>query len=159
VRDYKKNRMEFLKRKNRRSNLIKELSNIITVSNESLLEMEANDSFCKKVFEILNTLESKISIQEQDYENISIKLIREIIDKNEFSKNVGRVLFFRDEEVEAVELNISELSLKLEEILGIATFTMEYGDFILVDNDLKFGISIESAEYQYEFYSWGTASR
>lgn len=70
VSDYKKNKMEFLKRKNRRGNLIKELSNIITVTNEGLLEIEANDSFCKEVFERLTTLKSKPSLNEQDYKKI-----------------------------------------------------------------------------------------
>ncbi|WP_420826593.1 YxiF family protein [Sporosarcina limicola] len=39
--------------------------------------------------------------------------------------------------------------------MDITKFTIGYGDFILVADDLKFGICIERTEYQYEFYSWG----
>ncbi|WP_335872621.1 YxiF family protein [Bacillus sp. 2205SS5-2] len=155
--DYKRNRIELLKRKNRRNYLIKQLSDIVTVSEESLMGIEKNDLFCKSVFNKLSTLKSVISIKEGSYQNninSSIKLLNSIFEKNNIHIHSGRILFFRDGEIEAVELNMEELYRNLEEILEKVKFTSGYGDFILVSDDLAFGICIERTEYQYEFYSW-----
>lgn len=157
--NYKSNKMEFLKRKNRRNNLIKELSNFISINNESLLEINTNDLFCKKVFEKLSTLKSEVSLKGEDYkENIqnSIKLLEKTLKNSSLRNNRGWVLFFRDEEIEAVKLNINELYNHLTKILEITKFTVGFADFILVSDELDFGICIERTEYQYEMYSWGT---
>lgn len=156
--DGNQNKMEFLKRKSRRNNLIKELAKIISVTNNSLLDIEENDLFCKAVFKLLTTREYQISIKEQDYrKNIqaSIKLLKNTFEQEEFGNKKARLLFFRDEEIEAVQLSIKELSDALEEILNITKFATGYADFMLVTDDMNFGICIERTEYQYEFYHWG----
>ena len=53
--DERKNKMELLKRKSRRKNLIKEL-NCVFLTEEPFLDIEDNDLFCKKVFSLLNTM-------------------------------------------------------------------------------------------------------
>jgi len=154
----KRNKMEFLKRRNRRNNLIKELSNFTSVTYESLMESDINDLFCQKVFDMLSTLTNKVSIKEENYMgNIktSIQLIEKTLRNSNLHNNSGRVLFFRDEEIEAVQLNINELYNHLNKILDITKFTIGYADFILVSDSLDFGICIERTEYQYEMYIWG----
>ncbi|MEY9867589.1 hypothetical protein ABIE66_002968 [Peribacillus sp. B2I2] len=44
---------------------------------------------------------------------------------------------------------------KLTDILVFTKFTTGNGDFILVDDEFKFGICIERTEYQYELFIWG----
>jgi len=63
----KSNKMEFLKWKNRRNNLIKELSNFTSVTYESLMEADVNELFSKKFFDMLSTLTNKVSIKEENY--------------------------------------------------------------------------------------------
>ena len=50
----RKTKMELLKRKNRRKNLIKKL-NFMNLTEKSFLDIEDNDLFCKKIFSLLNT--------------------------------------------------------------------------------------------------------
>ena len=154
----KSNKFEFLKRRNRRNNLIKKLSNFTSVTYESLMEADINDLFCKKVFDLLSTLTNKVSIKEENYmDNIktSIQLIEKTLKNSNLSNSSSRVLLFRDEEIEAVQININELYNHLNKILDITKFTIGYADFILVSDNLDFGICIERTEYQYEMYIWG----
>src|SRR5690625_5348979 len=101
----------------------------------------------------MNTIKNKVSIKEENYMgNIktSIQLIEKTLRNSNLHNNSGRVLFFRDEEIEAVQLNINELYNHLNKILDITKFTIGYADFILVSDSLDFGICIERTEYQYE---------
>lgn len=151
------NKISLLKRKNRRRNLMKELLHIVTISDESFLDIEANDLFCKKVFEKLAMIDPTLTLNGvNDKENISasIKLLKGTIAKSDSSIIVGRIFFFSETEIEAIEIKISEIHRELEKIVDMIKFTAGDGDFILVTDDLRFGICIERTEYQYEFYRW-----
>lgn len=154
------NQLAHLKRKNRRRNLVKELSNIVTISDDSPLDIEVNDLFYKKVFWKIAEIEPTSTLNELNYKgniSVSVKLLKEIFVKSDYSMIVGRLFFFRDTEIEAVELKISEIHRNLDDIVDMIKFTTGYDDFILVTNDLEYGICIERTEYQYEFYRWGAS--
>ncbi|MDQ0221025.1 hypothetical protein ELQ35_19620 [Peribacillus cavernae] len=150
-------KMELLKRKNRRKNLIKEL-NFMNIIEEPFLDIEDNDLFCKKVFSLLNTKKNKVLLEGDDYkENIqkSIQLLNETIDNIEGIPKKGSLLFFRENEIEAVLINVNEVFSNLDKVLKLTKFLEGYGDFILVAEDLYFGLCIERTEYFYEFSVWG----
>ncbi|MGE6376180.1 YxiF family protein [Peribacillus muralis] len=152
-----KAKMEYLKRKNRRNYLIKEISNFTNVTIESLMDMEKNDDFCQSVFRWLSNLNCNIIIKgENDQENIrcSIQLLKDILPQF-ICKKTGRMLFDTGEELEAIKVNFDDVNSILEDILVFTKFTTGYGDFILVDDQLKFGICIERTEYHYELFIWG----
>lgn len=154
--DERKTKMELLKRKSRRKNLIKEL-NFMNLIDEPFLTTEDNDFFCKKAFSLLNT-KKKIQLQGDDYkENIqkSIKLLNETINNIEEPPEKGRLLFFRENEIEAVLINVNEVFRHLDKLLELTKFSVGYGDFILVTEDFNFGVCIERTEYFYEFSVWG----
>ncbi len=153
----RKTKMELLKRKNRRKNLIKKL-NFMNLTEESFLDIEDNDLFCKKVFSLLNTKKNKIQLSGDDYkENIqkSIQLLNEIIDNIEVPTKKGRLLFFRENEIEAVLIHINKVFSNIDKVLELTKFKAGYGDFILVTEDFNFGLCIERTEYFYEFSVWG----
>ncbi|KAA6451853.1 hypothetical protein FZC77_13625 [Bacillus swezeyi] len=157
MRDERTTKMELLKRKSRRKNLIKEL-NFMNLQEEPFLEIEDNDLFCKKVFSFLNTKKNKIQLHGDDYkENIqkSIQLLNETIDNIEVTPEKGRLLFFRENEIEAVSINVNEVFINLDKVLDLTKFSMGYGDFILVAEDFHFGLCTERTEYFYEFCVWG----
>ena len=115
----RKTKMELLKRKNRRKNLIKKL-NFMNLTEESFLDIEDNDLFCKKVFSLLNTKKNKIQLSGDDYkENIqkSIQLLNEIIDNIEVPTKKGRLLFFRENEIEAVLIHINKVFSNIDKVL------------------------------------------
>ncbi|MFY0521528.1 YxiF family protein [Lysinibacillus sp. UGB7] len=150
-------KMELLKRKSRRKNLIKEL-NFMNLTEEPFLDIEDNDLFCKKVFSVLNTKKNKIQLQGDNYKvNIqkSIQLLNEIIDNTELTLKKGNLLFFRENEIEAVLINVHEVFSNLDKVLELTRFSVGYGDFILVAEDFNFGLCIERTEYFYEFSVWG----
>ncbi|WLD93037.1 hypothetical protein [Alkalihalobacillus sp. AL-G] len=150
-------KMELLKRKSRRKNLIKGL-NFMNLTEDPFLDIEDNDLFCKKVFSLLNTKKNKIQLQGNDYkDNIqkSIQLLNETFDNIEVTRNKGRLLFFRENEIEAVLINVNEVFSNLDKVLELTKFSVGYGDFILVAEDFYFGLCIERTEYYYEFSVWG----
>jgi hypothetical protein len=150
-------KMELLKRKSRRKNLIKEL-NFMNFTEEPFLDIEDNDLFCKKVFSLLNTMKNKVRLQGDDYkESIqkSIQLINDTIDNIEVIPKKGRLLFFRENEIEAVLINVNEVFSNLDKVLELTKFSVGYGDFILVAEDFYFGLCIERTEYFYELSVWG----
>ena len=66
-----KNKINILKRKNRRNLLIKELSKHMEISLESFLDVDDNEDFCKRIFKKLETIKDKTIIQGKDFkENI-----------------------------------------------------------------------------------------
>ncbi|NMD72236.1 hypothetical protein HHO41_18355 [Bacillus sp. DNRA2] len=155
--DERKTKMELLKRKNRRRNLVKEI-NFMNLSDEPFLDIEDNDLFCKNVFSMLNTRENKIQLQGDTYkEHIqkSIHFLNETINNIEVIPKQGRLLFFRENEIEAVLVNLNEVFSHLNEIIELTKFSVGYGDFILVAEDFNFGLCIERTEYFYELSVWG----
>ncbi|MGF9856577.1 YxiF family protein [Priestia endophytica] len=153
----KTTKMELLKRKSRRKNLLQELS-YITFTEEPFLDVEHNDRFCKKVFSLLNIKKNKIKLQGNDYkENIqkSIDLLNETIHTIRVIPKRGRLLFFREDEIEAVLISMNEVFSNLHMILESTKFSTGYGDFILLAEDFSFGLCIERTEYFYEFSTWG----
>ncbi len=125
---------------------------------EPFLDIEDNDLFCKKVFLILNTRENKVQLQGDDYKKRikkSIQLINDTIDNIEVIPKKGRLLFFRENEIEAVLINVSEVFSNLDKVLELTKFSAGYGDFILVAEDFDYGLCIERTEYFYEFSVWG----
>lgn len=122
--DERKIKMELLKRKSRRKNLIQEL-NFMNLTEDSFLDIEDNDIFCKKVLSLLNTKSNKIELQGDNYqENIinSIQLLNETIDTIKVILEKRRVLFFRENEIEAVLVNINEVFSPLDDILKLTKF-------------------------------------
>src|SRR5690606_33636924 len=104
-------KMELLKRKSRRKNLIKELD-FLSLEEERFLGFEDNDIFCKKVFSLLNTKKNKIQLQGDNHrDNIlkSVRLLIETIDNTEVIPKKGRLLFFRENEIEAELINVNEV--------------------------------------------------
>ncbi|WP_234969358.1 YxiF family protein [Bacillus massilinigeriensis] len=155
--DERKTKMELLKRQSRRKNLVKEI-NFMNLTEEPFLDIEDNDLFCKNVFSLLNTRESKIQLQGDSYkEHIqkSIHLLNEIIDNIGAIQKQGRLLFFREKEIEAVLVNVNEVFSHLNKIIELTKFSDGYGDFILVAEDFNFGLCIERTEYFYELSVWG----
>lgn len=155
--DERKTKMEQLKRKSRRKNLVKEI-NFMNLTEELFLDIEDNDLFCKNVFSLLNTRENKIQLQGDSYkEHIqkSIQLLNETIDNIEVTPKQGRLLFFRENEIEAVLVNVNEVFSHLNKIIELTKFSVGYGDFILVGEDFNFGLCIERTEYFYELSVWG----
>lgn len=153
----RREKMEYLKRKSRRKNFLKEL-NFISVTEESFLDIKDNDLFCKKVFSLLNTQKNKNQIKGEDYKEIiqkSIQFLKKTIKNIEVTEKKGRLLFFRDNEIEAVLINVNEVFTNLDKVLDLTKFSIGYGDFILVAEDFRFGLSIERTEYFYECSVWG----
>ncbi|MEK3933814.1 hypothetical protein MKY41_00725 [Sporosarcina sp. FSL W7-1349] len=150
-------KMELLKRKSRRKKLIEEL-HFMDLPEAPFLDGDDNDSFCKKVFSLLLTKENKVQVQGEDYkENIqkSKRLLYELIAQIEDIPNEGRVLFFRENEIEAVLVQVNEVFRNLEKVLEVTKFSTGYGDFVLVGEDFNFGLCIERTEYFYELTVWG----
>lgn len=154
--------MEFLKRKVKRNadrkELINELSNIVTISMESFMDAESNDLFCKELYSKLEKNSDIKILGDTNYkENIklSIKLLKETVKTIKFPVNQGRLFFSREGKIEAVKLNITEVFNNLEELSAISRFLTGYADFVLVGDDLEFGVCIEATEYHYEFSMWG----
>ncbi|MCB5237923.1 hypothetical protein [Niallia circulans] len=155
--DERKTKMELLKRQSRRKNLVKEI-NFMNLTEEPFLDIEDNDLFCKNVFSLLNTRKNKIQLQGDSYkEHIqkSIQLLNDTIDNIEVIPKQGRLLFFRENEIEAVLVNVNEVFSHLNEIIELTKFSVGYGDFILVAEDFNFGLCIERTEYFYELSVWG----
>jgi hypothetical protein len=153
-------KMELLKRKSRRKVLIKELK-CVNFLEEPFLIIEENDLFCKKVFSLLYTRTNKVRIQDGNHNgNIqkSIQLIKETIVNTNIISKEGRLLFFRENEIEAVLININDVFSNLDKILELTKFSIGWGDFILVAEDFSFGLCIERSEYFYECSIWGLSS-
>ncbi|MCU5095069.1 MULTISPECIES: YxiF family protein [Bacillus cereus group] len=153
-----KNRMEILKRNNRRKGLINELSNLVTISKESFMDAESNDLFCKELFSKLEKVSDKKIFGDSNYEQnitLSIELLKETVKNIDFPVNQGRLFFFTEYDLEAIKLNINEVFDNLENLSIESGFLNGNGDFVLVGDDLEFGLCVERTEYHYEFSMWG----
>ncbi|MED1115260.1 YxiF family protein [Bacillus paramycoides] len=157
-----KNRMEILKRTVKRNadrkELINELSNIVAISMDSFMDAESNDLFCKELYSKLEKNSDIKIFGDTNYkENIklSIKLLKETVKTIKFPVNEGRLFFSRGGRIEAVKLNITEVFNNLEDLSAVSRFLNGNGDFVLVGDDLEFGLCVERTEYHYEFSMWG----
>jgi len=156
----RKTKIELLKRKSRRKNLIKELT-FFNLTDDSFLDIEDNDLFCKKVFLLLDTKNNKIEVPGDGYKDNnqkSMQLLYETIENIEEAPKKGRLLIFREYEIEAVLINVNEVFSHLENVLELTKFSTGYGDFILVGEELDFGLCIERTEYYYQFSLWGLSN-
>lgn len=152
-----KAKIETLKRRSRRKHLMNELS-YMTLLENALLDIEENQLFCQKVFTFLQSREDKIQIHGNYYrEHIekSEQVLKEMVKKVKVTPEQGRLLFFREYEIEALLVNVHEVFSHLNEILEQTKFSSGYGDFILVAEDFHFGLCIERTEYYYELSIWG----
>ncbi|MCK6207076.1 hypothetical protein KZX50_16655 [Bacillus infantis] len=155
--DERNTKVEILKRKCRRNNLIKEIY-FMDLKEEPFLGIESNDVFCKKAFSLLSTRKNKTQLQGDNFgEHIqkSIQWLKKIIDSIEVIPKQGRLLFFRENEIEAVLINVNEVFRHINKIVELTRFSAGYGDFILLAEDFSFGLCIERAEYFYELSVWG----
>lgn len=153
-------RIRLLKRKNRRSNLIKELVPYIKIDENSFLEPNDNDEYCKIIFKKIGEISNKEKVEGLNFtENVQISLdyLNNLKEKNKnLSKwKKGFLLFYTEYEIEVVEIDVKDVFDNLELLFGKIGFSSGYGDFILVDNVLNYGVCIERTEYFYELSIWG----
>lgn len=130
----------------------------MTLLENALLDIEENQLFCQKVFTFLQSREDKIQIHGNYYrEHIekSEQVLKEMVKKVKVTPEQGRLLFFREYEIEALLVNVHEVFSHSNEILEQTKFSSGYGDFILVAEDFHFGLCIERTEYYYELSIWG----
>ncbi len=85
-------------------------------------------------------------------------MLKEIAKTIKFPVNQGRLFFSKGGKFEAVKLNIAEVFENLEALSTISRFLTGYADFVLVGDDLEFGIVIERTEHHYEFSMWGVST-
>ncbi|MFS0574796.1 hypothetical protein AB1K83_04130 [Sporosarcina sp. 179-K 3D1 HS] len=137
--------------------MIQEL-NFLNLAENPFLDNEDNDLFCKEVFSLLATTENKIQLQGGNDKEIiqrSIQLSKETIDHIKVTPKLGRLLVYREHEIEAVLIHVNEIFSNLDKVLDLTKYSSGYGDFILVGEDLDFGLCIERTEYFHEFTVWG----
>lgn len=91
----------------------------------------------------------------KEHIQISIQLLNDTINAIEVIPKQGRLLFFREKEIEAVLVNVNEVFNYLYKLMELTKFSIGYGDFILVGEDFNFGLCIERSEYFYEVSVWG----
>lgn len=132
--------------------MVKELD-FMNLVDEPFLDVEENDLFCKNIYSFLNNLKNRIQIQGDSYK--SLQLLNETIDSIKVIPKQGRLLFFRENEIEAVLVNVNEVFSRLNKMVELTRFSAGYGDFILVGKDFNFGLCIERTEYFYELSVWG----
>ncbi|MEE3678736.1 hypothetical protein V2J31_14055 [Bacillus safensis] len=153
----RKTKIETLKRKSRRKHLMNELS-YMTLPEHPFLDIEENQLFCQKVFAFLYARENKIQIHGDNYrEHIkkSTQMLKELVKNAERYPKEARIMFFREHEIEALLVNVNEVFSHLSQLLEQTKFSIGYGDFMLVTEDLHFGLCIERTEYFYELSTWG----
>lgn len=151
-------KMELLKRKSRRNNLIKELEKYIKIPNDPLLEVGMNSDFCKRAFEEISLISDKHKIQGLNNKNtieLSKDYLINFIKSISINKEFGRLLFYREREIEAVKVPINDVIDNINSILATLRFIDGYADFVLIDDNFSFGICIERTEYFHEFCFWG----
>ena len=152
-----KAKLELLKRKSRRNNLIKDLP-FLNPTVERFLDMEENDIFCRKTVSLLQARINKIQVQGDHYKETiqkSVALLKKISENTAGTSQKGRLLFFRENEIEAVLISVEEVFSNLDKVLELTKFLEGHGDFIFVAEDFSFGLCIERTEYFYEFSAWG----
>ncbi|GMK38554.1 hypothetical protein PCCS19_16080 [Paenibacillus sp. CCS19] len=151
------NKIELLKRNNRRNILKKEIVGITESSNVTLMETESTDGFKREVFSKLQTITNKFIINGSGYqENIekSIAYLKEAYTNNQIFSGEGWMLFFTESGIEPVKLTSKDVFNNLDGLGVLTKFSSGYGDFIWVSEDLKSGACVERTEYYYEVSIW-----
>ncbi|WP_433960739.1 YxiF family protein [Bacillus zhangzhouensis] len=90
--------------------------------------------FCQKVFTFLHSREHKIQIHGDNYREHIIKstqMLKEIVSRVKLTPKQGRLIFFREHEIEAILVNENECFTHLNQLLEQTKFSSGYGDFIL----------------------------
>ena len=150
----RKEKIDALKKISQKKYLIKELNQYINVSYDELLSQEENIVFRKKVFDKINSLTEKQKVGNEDYKKnreITINLLNNIKNNSNFKDKKARLLI----STECVKVSMDEVFRNIDIILEKTDFLNGRGDFILVDDDLNYGICILRTEYYYEFCMWG----
>ncbi|MEK4051570.1 YxiF family protein [Bacillus sp. FSL K6-2839] len=148
-------------KKKKQKKTLNERIKLYDTSRKSIFSIEENQLYCQKVFTFLQSREDKIQIHGNHYrEHIekSTHMLKEMVSQVKVTPTQGRLIFFREHEIEAVLLNLNEVFSHLNQLLEQTKFLSGYGDFILVAEDFRFGLCIERTEYYYEFSTWGLIS-
>lgn len=148
--------IKFLKRENRRKNTTK----LVIKFNESgFMPQEENDIFCKKVFSKV-LMEKQVEVKEGSFEANVLKS-KQILEKVDINNKVlikpSRFLVYTGFEVEAVSINAIEVLKDIELAFEISGFNKGMFDFMLVADDMSYGICIEQGEYSFNQVFWGVA--
>ncbi len=153
----KNDRMNELKRKARRKALVDELKMICDFDVSLFLSPNENDEFCKSVFGYIKNLNEKHQFGNNDLLG-NIELSREylkgILTSRINSTSAWYMFFFREREIEAVPVCLSDVQEYLQDFFAITQFKSGRADFILVTNELSHGICIERGEHFYELCEW-----
>ncbi|WP_345820466.1 YxiF family protein [Bacillus pumilus] len=148
-------------KKKKQKKTLNERIKLYDTARKSIFSIEENQLYCQKVFTFLQSREDKIQIHGNHYrEHIekSTHMLKEMVSQVKVTPTQGRLIFFREHEIEAVLLNLNEVFSHLNQLLEQTKFLSGYGDFILVAEDFRFGLCIERTEYYYEFSTWGLIS-
>ena len=153
-----KNAIKHLKRKNRRNLLLKKLSETLNdLSLDSFLPQDENDKICIQVFEQLNGIakdtEFGTDVREKNIE-LSIEYINGLYETNALTFKIPFLMFFREQEVELVQINIDDIFQNLKVLMRENGFQNGNGDFVIINKDMKKCLSIEITEYCTEVFSW-----
>ncbi|MER3123812.1 hypothetical protein ABQG68_00240 [Bacillus pumilus] len=95
----------------------------------------------------------------REHIEISEQMLKEMVKKVKVTPTQGRLLFFREHEIEALLVYVHEVFSLLNQLIEQTKFSSGYGDFILVAEDFRFGLCIERTEYYYELSIWGCKRR
>lgn len=147
-------RIEFLKRENRRKNSAK-LMEKFNVG--EFMPQEDNDVFCKKVFSKV-LLENQIEINESSFEaNVlrSKQILKQVDINNKILLKPSRFLISNGFEVEAVNVNAVAVIKDIELACEISGFNKGVFDFMLIADNMSYGICIERGEYSFNQVFWG----
>lgn len=155
--DNRNNRMEQLKKVNRRKQLLTKLS-FIKLKENPLLSEDENKIFCNKAYEISDAHNNKVIVEGKnsaDKINFSIQYLKEFNRNLDINNKDVRLIFSIGYGLEAVLLEVQDVFDNLETLLDLTEFSLGNGDFVLVAEDLHFGLVIERTEYYYEISIWG----
>ncbi|MHC1723761.1 MAG: hypothetical protein AB9836_11240 [Aminipila sp.] len=153
----KNERMNELKRKTRRNGLVNELKLVGDFDLSYFCSPSENDIFCKSVFEHIRNINDKHQFGNDDLLGnieLSKEYLKKIIKDKITIDSSWRMFFFREREIEAVHVNLTDVHEYLEDFLKIIQFESGRADFILVTNELTHGICIERGEHFYELCEW-----
>lgn len=153
----KNERVNELKRKARRNALVSELKFVCSIDVSSFLSPSENDIFCKSVFAYLYNSNDKHQFGNGDWLGnieLSREYVKRIITDKITITSTWCLFFFRETEIEVVQVRLTDVLEYLHDFFRITHFNSGRGDFILVTDELCHGICIETGEYYYELCEW-----